>query len=447
MYNNKKILILGAAKSGCAVAKLLAKYNNEIVLSDLKSLSPDVTLELESLGIKIIITDDQCSLIDNSWDLVIKNPAIMYTSDIVKKCQELNLRVENEMEVAYHFLPKDVTIIGITGSNGKTTTSTILYESLLKSGLSVRLVGNIGIPLAQDIDNIKEKDILVMEISDHQLCDIHDFKTNISILTNIVPTHLDYHGTYEHYKHTKSKIFNRHTNKDLAIINYDNKDALSESSNILSTKMYFSSTNSDVLANYHDGYLCLGKEKVINTEDIVLKGIHNYENILAVMLVFKYLNIDYKYLKEFLKDFTGVEHRLELVLEKDNVKYYNDSKSTNPTSTITALKTFKSPIHLILGGLNRNQDFQELDGYLDYVKTIYALGEVTDIVDDFAKKHNIPCYKCYTLAKCIEEVLANVEDGDIVLLSPASSSQDQYAKFEDRGKEFKELVLNKVENL
>ena len=391
MYENKKILILGAAKSGLAVAKLLAHRNNDITLSDINKLKEEDQKMLKDLGIKVVITPNQCDLIDTSYDLVIKNPAIMSTSDIVKKIESLKLRCENEIEVAYHFLPSDVTIIGVTGSNGKTTTTTIIYELLKRHGKNVVLGGNIGYPLSSVIDQVKSGDILLLEISDHQLCDIHDFKTNISVLTNICPTHLDYHGTYEHYMMTKKKIFNLHTGSDVAILNKSNQDSMEVSEDILSKKIYFNDTEN----YYKDNYIYFHRKQYLNVNDICLKGLHNYENILAALLVLENFEIDKNIVIEFLKKFGGVAHRLEYVTTKDSVEYYNDSKSTNPTATITALKTFTKPIHLILGGLERNQDFNELNDYMQYVKRIYAIGGVTDRVAKYAASLNIPCDKCY----------------------------------------------------
>lgn len=436
MYENKKILILGAAKSGLAVAKLLAHKNNDITLSDINKLKEEDQKMLKDLGIKVVITPNQCDLIDTSYDLVIKNPAIMSTSDIVKKIESLKLRCENEIEVAYHFLPSDVTIIGVTGSNGKTTTTTIIYELLKRHGKNVVLGGNIGYPLSSVIDQVKSGDILLLEISDHQLCDIHDFKTNISVLTNICPTHLDYHGTYEHYMMTKKKIFNLHTGSDVAILNKSNQDSMEVSEDILSKKIYFNDTEN----YYKDNYIYLHGKQYLNVNDICLKGLHNYENILAALLVLENFEIDKNIVIEFLKKFGGVAHRLEYVTTKDSVEYYNDSKSTNPTATITALKTFTKPIHLILGGLERNQDFNELNDYMQYVKRIYAIGGVTDRVAEYAASLNIPCDKCYVLTDALKKIKENVASGEVVLLSPGSSSQDQYVKFEDRGDEFKNIV-------
>ncbi|MBD8923072.1 UDP-N-acetylmuramoyl-L-alanine--D-glutamate ligase [bacterium] len=439
MYENKKILILGAAKSGIAVAKLLANKNNDITLCDLNDLDEKVKNELESLNIKIIITKNQIDLIDESYDLIVKNPAIASVSPLIKKCHELNLRVENEMEVAYHYLPKNVKIIGVTGSNGKTTTTTIIYEMLKCCGFSVKLGGNIGYPLAEILPTIKENDIVLLEISDHQLCDLNSFKTDISVLTNICPTHLDYHGTYEAYKNTKRKIFNNHTSNDIAIINLENEDALEESKDIPSKKLYFSSKNK-TNAYLNNGNIIVNDKVVINIKDIKLKGIHNYENILAAYLVLSNFTMDFENAVSFLKNFGGVEHRMEYVTKVNGVEYYNDSKSTNPTATITALKTFDSPINLILGGKDRNQDYHELDEYMSNVKKIYAIGQTTDKVYEYAKELNIPCSKDYTLKEALKNIKREALENDIVLLSPGAASQDQYKRFEDRGKEFKENI-------
>lgn len=438
MFENKKILILGAAKSGIAVAKLLSDKNNDIVLSDMKKLNSKDEEELTKLGIKIVISEHQEELLSQEYDVVIKNPAIMDTSIISKRIAELGLYAVNEMEVAYHYLPKNVTIIGVTGSNGKTTTTTMIYELLKRMHKNVVLGGNIGYPLCSVLNDIKENDILLLEISDHQLGDLKDFKTNISVLTNLCPTHLDYHGTYEHYMWTKAKIFAHHTNKDIAFLNEANQDSLIITKDINSHKIYFNNDDN----YYNEEGIFIDKELIIKKEDILLKGNHNYENILAALLVINEYGIDKEIVKEFFQEFKGVEHRLEFVRNYHDVLFYNDSKATNPTATITALKTFQKPIHLILGGQERNQDFNELNDYLKYVKQIYAIGSVTERVEEYAKSQNIPVIKCYELSVAMTKIKDNIEAGDVVLLSTASSSQDQYAKFEDRGTEFKNYVAN-----
>ncbi len=436
MYENKKILILGAAKSGIAVAKLLANKNNVITLTDVKPLKESDERALKELGIKIIIKENQIDLIDASYDVIIKNPAIMATSEIVHKIKELNIPLVNEIEVAYNYLPNGVKIVGITGTNGKTTVTTMIYELLKELGFKVVLGGNIGYPLSSLISSIEKNTILVLELSDHQLNDIKNFHTDISVVTNISPAHLDYHGNYEKYKLAKKKIFNKHTSSNLAIINKKNVDSIEISNDILSKKEYFNDE-----FNYYDNEgIYINKEKVLTLDDIKINGSHNYENILATLLVIKNFGWDILAIKDYYNNFQGVAHRLEFVKEINNVSFYNDSKSTNIEATITALKTFNKPIHLILGGLDRGQDFHELDNYMNWVKAIYAIGSTTNRVVQYGKDINKEVYNCESLINAMSKIKENIQEGDIVLLSPASSSQDVYIKFEDRGDEFKNIV-------
>ena len=438
MLENQKVLILGMARSGYEVGKLLSNGNNDIYITDIKDQDSHKLQELQDLGIKFIQTDEPENILDETFDILIKNPAVFPFHPCVIKAHELKIPVVNEMEVAYHYLKYPVKIIGVTGSNGKTTTVTLIYETLKKAGVPVKLGGNIGTPLSQIVNDIKENDLLLLEISDHQLIDMHDFKTDISVLTNLCPTHLDYHGSYENYKNVKKKIFNHHTNNDIAIINAANYDSVELTKDIPSTKYYFNNAENYIL----DDGIYIDKKKVIDTKDILIKGEHNYENILATLLVTKILHLDFQYVKDILKEFKGVEHRIEYVATKNGVAYYNDSKSTNPTATITALKSFDGPIHLILGGMERSQDFHDLAPYLSKVKCIYAIGEVRKRIMAFAKEEKLACYEFTTLKEAMKKIKENVEPQDIVLLSPASASWDQYLKFEDRGNEFKELVQN-----
>jgi len=435
MLENKKILILGMARSGYHVAKLLANAN-ELIVTDKNKQKEELIKELEDLNVKFIMSNTGEELLDETFDLVIKNPGIEPTQPCVKKAIELNIPVVNEMEVAYYYLPKNIKIIGITGSNGKTTTTTILYNLLKLHGIDVILGGNIGYPLSEVVKTVKENSVLVLEISDHQLYNLNNFKTDYSLLTNLCPTHLDFHGSYENYINVKKKIFNHHTKFDKAIINKLNNDSLKITENINSSKIYFN--NDDNYYN-HEG-IFVDNELVINLNDIKIKGNHNYENILSALVVLKEFCFDKEIIKNYLCKFNGVEHRIEIVDSNINVDFYNDSKATNPTSTLTALKTMNKPTKLILGGMERSQDFNELNSELNLVNCIYAIGEVTDRIYEYAKNNNINCKKCYTLEKAMEEIKNDIKDNEAVLLSPASASWDQYDKFETRGDEFKNLV-------
>lgn len=438
MFENKKIFILGMARSGYEAAKLLSDYNNEIIVTDGKEQKEELVSELESLGVKVIITSDQLSLLDDSFDYVIKNPGIKYDNPVVVKAKDLGIKVINEVEMAYSFLDKSVNIIGVTGSNGKTTT-TLISEFMKNSFDNVYLGGNIGIPLSNFVRDIKPNSYLVLEISDHQLCDMYDFKTNVSVLTNITPTHLDFHKSYEVYQMTKKKIFNNHTSDDLAVINKDDEVSMKITDDIKSTKVYYGHDKTN-LAYYDEEGIYYDGKLVIKLDDIILKGKHNYQNIMGAIIAVKKYGVTDEVIQKVLKEFKGVEHRLEYVDTINGVTYYNDSKATNCVSTITALNSFNQPTILLLGGYDRGHSFHDLDDSMKNVKCVVCFGETKNRIEEFCNDLNIRCYKNDTLKEAMNVVKDICTPGDVVLLSPACASWDQYDKFEDRGDEFKNLV-------
>lgn len=439
MFENKKIFILGMARSGYEAAKLLSDYNNEIIVTDGKEQDSSLVSELESLGVKVIITGDQLSLLDDSFDYVIKNPGIKYDNPVVVKAKELGIKVINEVEMAYSFLDKSVNIIGVTGSNGKTTTTTLISEFMKNSFDNVYLGGNIGIPLSNFVRDIKPNSYLVLEISDHQLCDMYNFKTNVSVLTNITPTHLDFHKSYEVYQMTKKKIFNNHTSDDLAVINKYDEVSMKITDDIKSTKVYYGHDKTN-LAYYDEEGIYYDGKLVIKLDDIILKGKHNYQNIMGAIIAVKKYGVTDEVIQKVLKEFKGVEHRLEYVDTIDGVTYYNDSKATNCVSTITALNSFDKPTILLLGGYDRGHSFHDLDDSMKNVKCVVCFGETKNRIEEFCNDLNIKCYKNDTLKEAMNVVKDICTPGDVVLLSPACASWDQYDRFEDRGNEFKKLV-------
>lgn len=439
MIKDKNILILGMARSGISIAKLLAKYNNKIVITDLKEQKEEIVKELEALNIKIIISNHQEELVNDSFDYVIKNPAIRRDNAAVIKAKELGIPVINEIEASYYFLPKDVKIITITGSNGKTTTTTMVYELLKHSSHTVHVGGNIGIPLSSFVEDIKPNDILVLEISDHQLCDMYHFKSDISVLTNLSETHIDFHGSYEIYKQTKKKIFNHHTEKDIAILNKSNIDVMNLTKDIEDQKIYFSST--EVADAYlKNNQIIYNGETILDCKDIRVKGNHNYENIMVAIIIAKMFSITNEQIKDFFSKFVGVEHRIEYVKTVNGRQFYNDSKSTNNTATITALKSFKDPTILLMGGLDRNISFDEISHYLNHVKAIICFGETKYKLEEFAKKNHKEVFVVNTLTEATKKAYEISDQGDIILLSPACASWDQYPDFETRGNEFKTII-------
>ena len=438
MFNNKKIFILGMARSGYEVAKILCE-DNLVLVTDMKEQQKEKVDELESLGVNVVITDNPLDLLDSSYDFLVKNPGIKLDHPCVKKAESLNIPVINEVEVAYHFLSKDVTIIGITGSNGKTTTTTLTYELLKASNYPVHLGGNIGIPLSALVKDVKPNDILVLEISGHQLHDMPHFKTNISVMTNLSEVHIDHFGTYENYMKNKSRIFQHHTNKDIAILNLENNDVCNQTKDIKSKKIYFSSKNkADIYLK--DNAIYYYDEKIIDIEDIRIKGVHNLENIMCAISACKQIGIDNIVIKEVLSKFAGVEHRIEFVDKINTREFYNDSKSTNVKSTQVALSAFKTPVILLLGGLDRNLPFDGLKDYLNHVTHIICYGETKNKIKEFADSINKDCIVVNDLDTAVKVAYDISEEKDTILLSPACASWDQYKDFEERGRKFKELV-------
>lgn len=439
MFENKKIYIMGMARSGYEAAKLLAPFHNEIIITDGKEQEQAQVKELESLGVKVIITDHQEEYLDESFDMVIKNPGIRFTTPCIEKAEKLGIKIINEVELAYHFLPKDVHIVAVTGSNGKTTTTTLIYEFLKAMKLPVHLGGNIGFPVCSLMKEVKEGDYLVLELSAQQLHDMYDFKTEVSVLTNLTPVHLDFFGTYEYYQSMKKRIFRNHTISDLAILNLDDEAEIKLSEDIASTKNYFSlKTETD--AYLKDNAIYYHGEKVIDTADIRVQGKHNYQNIMCAIIATKKYGISNETIAEVLTRFAGVEHRMEFVSKVNGREFYNDSKATNVKSTEIALGAFTKPVILLLGGLDRGHSFEDLRDDMAYVTHVVCYGETKNRIQEFCDSIPVDCSMVDTLEEATKTAYQLSEEGDVILLSPACASWDQYACFEDRGNEFKRVI-------
>ena len=395
--------------------------------------------KLRELNIECIFGSHPEDIVDESLDYIVKNPGINNNHKYVIKAKELNIPVINEVELAYNLLPDNVKIISITGSNGKTTTTTLTYNILKRANLPVHLAGNIGYPMCSILDKVHENDIIVSEISCQQLANIEKFKPNIAVLTNLSPAHIDFFGSYENYKDIKMKLFQNQTDKDVAIINYDNAHSMEKIKNIKAQKQFFS-INKDVDSYMKDNKFYVHDEFIMNRTDMFLKGNHNVSNALVAILIAKRFNVDNSVIKEVLEEFKGVPHRLEYVDNINGVTFYNDTEATNIKCTQIALSSFNEPTILYLGGLERGQDFNELKDYIKNVKLIIGIGECRERVKAFANQYKIENYIFEHLSDGFKEVTTRMEKGDVVLLSPASASWDQYKECEERGDEFKELV-------
>ena len=444
MFKNKKILILGFARSGYEAAKVLIKRGNYVVLNDSKEekvLDKDKIKELRDMGVKFVFGSHPDDLLNKDFDFLIKNPGVPIDHKYVLKAKELGIDVINEVEMAYQLLPKDIKIVAITGTNGKTTTTTLTYNILKNAfGNKVILAGNIGYPLCSVLDKLDSDSILVMEVSCQQLENMSKFRPNIAVFTNLSPAHIDFLKSYDNYKRVKTKLFNTQSKEDVSILNYDNDDVINMTKNIKSNKKYFSSTKeidgcfiSNDIIKYYD-------KEIIDCDDIPIVGRHNIENCMAAIMVAEEFNVPINVIINTIKEFKGVEHRLEYVETVKERKFYNDTEATNIKCTQIALSSFKKPTIIILGGMERGQDFDELKDYIGNVKTIIAIGQCRNRVQEFGDRNSIPTFSYEFLKDGFKKAWDVSESGDIVLLSPASASWDQYKECEIRGQEFKDLV-------
>ena len=444
MFKNNKILILGFARSGYEAAKVLAKRGNNVILNDAKKeelLDKEKIEELRNMGVELVFGSHPDDLLDNSFDYLIKNPGVPIDHKYVLKAKELNIEVINEVEMAYRLLPKDIKLVAITGTNGKTTTTTLTYNILKKAyGKRVVLAGNIGYPLCSVLDKLKSNSILVMEISCQQLENMSMFHPNVAVMTNLSPAHIDFLKSYDNYKRVKTKLFQQQDINDVAILNIDNEDVVKCSKSIKSNKKYFSSSMKTDNCYCDKKNIYYYEEKVISYDDIHIVGKHNIENCMAAIMVAKEFEVSNDDIIAAISSFNGVEHRLEYVDTVNGCKYYNDTEATNIKCSQIALSSFDNPTILILGGLERGQDFIELKPYMKNVKSIIAIGQCRDRVVEFGNSINIPSYSYEFLKDGFKKCVELSKPGDVVLLSPASASWDQYKECEVRGQEFKDLV-------
>lgn len=445
MFENKKVLILGFARSGYEASKFLAKRGNEIILNDGKELQDSDKErydELVNLGVSFVFGSHPDDLLDESFDYLIKNPGVPIDHKYVLKARELGIPVINEVEMAYLSIPRDknIKIIGITGTNGKTTTTTLIYNFIKEQGLGVHLAGNIGYPLSSFIDKLNDNDIIVMETSCQQLENLDKFKPDVAVITNISEAHIEFMKTFEHYVEVKSRLLKNLTSKDVAVLNLENDIVTEMGKNCLANIKNFSSKREIDGCYIKDGSIYYYSEEVIKLSDIRLRGVHNYENIMGAILAVKEFGVSNQSIRNVLTTFMGVEHRLEFVREVNGVKYYNDTEATNIKCTQIALSAFDEPTILILGGYERGQNFYDLKDYVKNVKAIVAIGTCRDRVVEFANSINIPVYSFEFLKDGFKKCYEVSTSGDVVLLSPASASWDQYKECEVRGAEFKQYV-------
>ena len=435
-FANKKVLVLGLAKSGESAARLLDKLGAIVTVNDGKPFEENPAAQsLLEEGIKVITGGHPLELLDEDFEWMVKNPGIPYNNPMVMRALEKKIPVITEVELAY--LISDAPIIGITGLNGKTTTTTMIAEVLTAGGQNGLLSGNIGFPASQVAQDAGETDTLVMELSSFQLMGIETFHPEIAVITNLMPTHLDYHGSFEEYVAAKWNIQKNMTASDHVVLNF-NQDLAKELAKKTAAKVLPFSTKEKVDGAYLDGdVLTFRGEAIMKASELGVPGSHNVENALATIAVAKLRGIDNQVIRETLAHFGGVKHRLQYVGEINQVKFYNDSKSTNILATQKALSGFdNSKVILIAGGLDRGNEFDELVPDIKGLKKMVILGESAARVKRAADQAEVSYLDASDVRDATRKAFSVAEPGDAVLLSPANASWDMYKNFEVRGDEF-----------
>ncbi|MFZ8765689.1 UDP-N-acetylmuramoyl-L-alanine--D-glutamate ligase [Enterococcus diestrammenae] len=444
-YQNKKVLVLGLAKSGVSAAKLLHDLGALVTVNDGKPFSENPEAQdLLALGIKVICGSHPIELLDEDFSLMVKNPGIPYTQPLVQKALEKQIPVITEVELAYQVA--ECPIIGITGTNGKTTTTTMI-ANILNQGMATgtaRLSGNIGYPASGVAEIAEAKDVLVMELSSFQLLGIKTFHPEIAVITNLFSAHLDYHGSREEYVKAKWHIQENMTNEDTLILNWTQAELQELAKTTKAQVLPFSSAEKVDGAYLEDQVLYFKGEAILAASELGVPGIHNIENALAAICVAKTRGIATEAIAQALTSFTGVAHRTQFVTKFNERRFFNDSKATNILATEMALGGFDhSKLILLAGGLDRGNSFDDLIPSLKDVKAIVLFGETKDKLADAAKKAGIPTILFTENTETAVPIAYDLsEPGDTILLSPANASWDQYKNFEIRGEKYMAAIRN-----
>ncbi|MCK1222154.1 UDP-N-acetylmuramoyl-L-alanine--D-glutamate ligase [Streptococcus uberis] len=435
-FNNKKVLILGLAKSGEAAARLLSRLGAIVTVNDGKAFEENPAAQsLLEEGIKVVCGSHPLELLDEDFAVMVKNPGIPYQNPMVEKALSKGIPVLTEVELAY--LISEAPIIAITGSNGKTTTTTMIADVLNHGGKSALLSGNIGFPASEVAMTASQDDILTMELSSFQLMGIKDFHPHIALITNLMPTHLDYHGSFDAYIQAKWNIQNNMTADDVLILNAKQEQTKELAQKTQASLVYFSSKEKVEGAYQEDGKLFYKGEFIMDAQSLGVPGLHNVENALATIAVAKLSGISNQAIAETLSSFGGVKHRLQKLGTIKDVAFYNDSKSTNILACQKALSGFdNNKVILIAGGLDRGNAFDTLIPDIEGLKKMILLGESAEKMKVAAESAGVGYLEAKDVADATRIAFEQAQPGDIILLSPANASWDMYPNFEVRGDEF-----------
>ena len=451
--NKYSFVILGAGRSGIGAAKLLKKNGAKVFLSDNtareklmyfdeKTLNEfDIPFELGGHTDKIY-----------EYDIFVKSPGIPMNSEVIKKALSLNKRVLSEIEIAYWFC--ECPIIAVTGTNGKTTTTVLTGEIFKKAGIDTKVCGNVGLAFSEVVEDVNKDSIVVLETSSFQLESIESFRPAVSLFLTFTPDHIDWHGSMDNYMKAKLKVNINQTGQDAIVYNYDDEKINKQKYNFKSNPVAFSieknlenegltsgcySVNNDIV------FFNKSKNErtmIMKADDIFIRGKHNLSNSLAAISAAKVFGVNNHAIKMTLKNFKGVEHRIEPVRELNGVKFFNDSKATNFDSLYVALESFEKNIILIMGGKKGDNKFELVKDFISKrVIKIFAIGQSSDAIYDYFKSV-VKVDKSKTLGEAVEKSFEFSQYGDVVLFSPGYKSFDMFDNFEQRGSEFKKAVNN-----
>jgi UDP-N-acetylmuramoylalanine--D-glutamate ligase len=440
---NKRVLVVGLGKSGVASALFLKAHGARVTVSDTKpeaELREEIPVLLDH-GIAVE-TGGHGERTFRGQDLIVVSPGVPVDAPLLVQARSLGETVIGEIELAGQFLHGP--IVAITGSNGKTTTTTLAGEIVAAGGYKTAVGGNIGTPAISFVERDTPETVIVLEVSSFQLETIRTFRPKIAVILNVTPDHLDRHHTFAAYRDAKARIFENQTPDDFAVLNADDRTCVELGSRTNAPVYWFSRKKEVSQGGYvREGKILFrdgdGQREIMQASEIPLKGNHNVENVLAAVCVGVLMRCTPEKIRTTVRDFKAVEHRLEYVGTVRGVEYFNDSKATNVDATIKALESFPANIHLILGGKDKGSDYSVLNDLLrERVKRVYTIGAAAAKIESQIKGPEV--IHAETLENAVKRAAAAAQSGDIVLLAPACASFDQFKSYEHRGRIFKDLV-------
>jgi UDP-N-acetylmuramoylalanine--D-glutamate ligase len=446
---DKRVLVVGLGKSGVASALFLKAHGAQVTVSDTKSgdeLHKEIPVLLDH-GIAVE-TGGHGERTFRGQDLIVVSPGVPLDAPALVQARSLGENVIGEIELAARFLPGPM--VAITGSNGKTTTTTLTGEILTAGGLPTLVGGNIGTPAISLVERVKPESVIVLEVSSFQLETIQAFRPKVAVVLNVTPDHLDRHRTFEAYVDAKARIFENQRSQDFAVLNADDPTCVTMAARTQAQVFWFSRQKEvkqgawvregNIVFRDGSGLQKEAQREIMQVSEIPLKGAHNLENVLAAVCAGALMGCAPEKMRQAVRDFKAVEHRLEFVATIRGVDYYNDSKATNVDATIKALESFPANIHLILGGKDKGSDYSVLNDLLrQRVKRVYTIGAAAGKIESQIK--GVEVVHAETLENALRKASAVAQPGDVVLLAPACASFDQFKNYEHRGRVFKETVL------